>query len=172
MNLKKPNHETVGITLLDAKKRIISKVDIDLETNCWHWNGCIQSNGYARVTYKNKTMGAHRLSYMAFIGDIPKDNDVCHKCDNRSCVNPRHLFTGTRLDNMKDCVSKNRQAKGEILSVLVRGEKTHLAKLKEVDVIKIRRLSGDRKSKELSAQFGVSVDNIRSILRRDIWRHI
>ena len=53
--------------MVDAKKRIAGKIDIDLKTGCWNWNGCIQSNGYARVTYKRKTMGAHRLSYMAFL---------------------------------------------------------------------------------------------------------
>lgn len=157
--------------MTNAKKRIASKIDIDLKTGCWNWNGCIQSNGYARVTYKRKTMGAHRLSYMAFIGPIPQGYDVCHDCDNRSCVNPAHLFTGTRLDNMKDCVKKGRQAKGDKLPDL-RGEKTHLAKLKEKEVLEIRHISKDKTSKELAKQFNVSVDNIRRILRRNTWRHI
>lgn len=152
--------------------KIRSMVDIDPKTGCWNWTGCIQSNGYARVRANGKSMGAHRASYMSFVGPIPEGHDVCHKCDNRSCVNPDHLFTGTRLDNMKDCVSKGRQAKGDALPDL-RGENTHLSKLKEKAVLEIRRLGkAGINTKELSAQFSVSVDNIRRILRRNTWRHI
>lgn len=140
---------------------------------CWEWTGCIQGNGYGRVRTNGRTHYTHRLAYEHFHGEIPPGNDVCHRCDNRRCCNPDHLFTGTRLDNMKDAKTKGRVAAGEQLSVIHQGSKTHLAKLVEDDVIAIRR---DREkgasTAELAERFSVSVDNIRRIVRRNTWRHI
>jgi hypothetical protein len=53
-------------------------------------------------------MQAHRLSWLVNVGEIPEGMHVLHKCDNRPCCNPKHLFLGTNLDNIKDRVSKNR----------------------------------------------------------------
>lgn len=91
----------------DPKARIKSKVVVD-ENGCWRWQKAIQPNGYGATTHKDKRISAHRLSYIAFKGDIPEGMCVCHVCDVRDCVNPDHLFLGTNSDNMQDMINKGR----------------------------------------------------------------
>ena len=95
----------------EARKRIAGKIRIT-KNGCWEWIGNPRENGYCRTTYKRKNWYVHRLAYTAFVGEIPKGMDICHKCDNRKCCNPNHLFVGTRKDNMEDCKDKGRTAKG------------------------------------------------------------
>jgi hypothetical protein len=69
-----------------------------------HWNG------YGKVYANGKMHWAHRVAWMLSNGEIPSGLWVCHHCDNRPCVNPSHLFLGTRSDNMKDSGNKGRLA--------------------------------------------------------------
>lgn len=78
--------------------------------SCWEWTGCTIS-GYGAFRLAGKTLLAHRFSYEHHIGKIPKGLFACHRCDNRSCVNPAHLFIGTNMDNVKDMVRKGRAGK-------------------------------------------------------------
>lgn len=94
-----------------AIKYIKSIVSIN-ENGCWIPKNKPRENGYVRSSFLGTPWYLHRLSFSAFNGQINEGNDVCHKCDNRACCNPEHLFQGTRLVNMRDAVSKGRQAKG------------------------------------------------------------
>lgn len=79
-----------------------------LKNNCIEWTGKINKDGYGYIKHQNKTKGAHRVSYLQNIGNIPDGKFICHSCDNRVCINPSHLFLGTHKENMKDMVDKKR----------------------------------------------------------------
>lgn len=85
-----------------------------MPSGCWDWIANIVPNGYGQTTYRRKTgQRAHRISWLVWKGNIPEGLWVLHKCDNRKCINPEHLFLGNHEENMKDMKLKNRACKGE-----------------------------------------------------------
>jgi hypothetical protein len=92
-------------------QRLIRHMAINKTSGCWEWVGS-KRNGYGRIIIGSRTdgtrksMSAHRVSYELKYGEIPEGMEVCHKCDNPCCVNPDHLFLGTRQDNIDDRVRR------------------------------------------------------------------
>ena len=87
------------MTYVVPKERLLNKVSIDKEPGCWNWKASIIKDGYGQFKFEGKMEDAHRVSYKVFIGPIPENLHVLHKCDNPSCINPDHLFLGTQRDN-------------------------------------------------------------------------
>lgn len=82
------------------------------ESDCWNWVGPIEEQGYGVFGWNGKKIKAHRLSWVLTKGEIPKGLFVCHTCDNRKCVNPKHLWLGTVQDNNRDRDLKGRNGWG------------------------------------------------------------
>ena len=77
-------------------------------SGCWLWIGCYNSSGYGSFWIAPRSVPASRASWLLNKGPVAPGFCVLHKCDNRTCVNPSHLFLGTNEDNIKDKVAKQR----------------------------------------------------------------
>jgi hypothetical protein len=88
-------------------RRFWEKVDIKGEQDCWPWLANKYHNGYGQFKLCYTTVGAHRIAYEIAYGPIPDGMEVLHKCDNRPCCNPNHLYLGTQTDNNSDRAERN-----------------------------------------------------------------
>lgn len=152
---------------MDALERFFKKVKVLDKEACWEWQGAKYHFGHGSFWHKNRTTGAHRFSYELHFGEIPKGKEICHKCDNPSCVNPAHLFLGTHKENMQDCAKKKRMRDS-------RGELNGRNKLKNEDVLAIRSLykPGRRSLITLAEKYGVDKSLIWLVVKRKVWSHI
>lgn len=135
---------------------------ITTRTGCMEWQGAINKDGYAACNayglFKSQTL--HREVHRLHTCAVPEV--VMHSCDNRKCINPKHLLSGTQETNLLDKLAKNRQA---------RGAANGRAKLTPQDVLKIRELWGVGGStyKALGAKFNVSQATVWRVLSGTNW---
>jgi hypothetical protein len=154
-------HNNYGPPLAE---RFWSRVVKQGEDGCWMWTGCVNRHGYGIINTGERNELAHRVAYELTNGRMLPGEYCLHRCDNPSCCNPSHLFTGTQRDNVKDMVSKGRNPKGS--------ERPN-ALLTEVDVIEIRRLCSEGTlQKDVAKQYGVNKGLVGSIVRHTTWKHV
>ncbi len=154
------NHKKISL-----KKRLLKKTD-KTNSGCWIFTGSKtgkMGHGEIRRGGSAGKILAHRASYLLFIGEIPKNICVCHKCDVPACVNPSHLFLATREENNKDRDAKNRGAKGE---------KHGRSKLNKKNVIEIRDNKEQKKVIDLAHKYGVTATTINNIISRRSWKSV
>jgi hypothetical protein len=139
---------------------------------CWEYQ-VRTGDGYGCLQINRKPFVAHRLSWELHFGSIPHGFFVCHKCDNKACVRPSHLFLGTPSDNTHDMFVKGRQGYRGPQNP-VHGERHHKTNLKEADVTRMRRLyaAGGISQHTLAQQFGLAQTQVSRIIRRIVWRHV
>lgn len=159
-NKKKPR--SCGCSRKNYGKKLFES-NFTKTPGCWVWKGTLNRGGYGKF----RGLGAHRASYMFYIGKIPKGKYVCHNCpggDNPACVNPDHLWLGTAKENTNDMVKKLRG---------MHGTKSNLAFLNEEKVLDIRRMRLKGSSyKEIAEMYNISWVTICSICKNRSWKHV
>ena len=95
-----------GSRPVPTNERFWNKVFVSLA--CWEWTAARQTNGYGRIMHNGRPTAAHRVAWELVNGPIPEGMSVLHRCDNRICVRPEHLFLGTYKDNSDDKIAKGR----------------------------------------------------------------
>lgn len=138
--------------------RFWNKVDEKGPDDCWLWTGSVDAHGYGQIGYQKKIIKAHRYSWEINNGPIPKGECVLHACDNPTCVNPRHLFLGSRPDNIIDMTFKGR----------------HWSPLdaEKVREIRAKYSKGKYGFKKLAKEYGVNPSAIYMIVTNQTWVHI
>lgn len=174
-------------TRVPIEDRFWSKVDKSAgRTECWIWQGPLETNGYGRITdYWDKHL-AHRIAYELVKGPIPKGRQVCHSCDNRACVNPKHLWLGSAFDNMQDASAKGRMCRNGNPNPK-KGSDAPNSKLTAKDVRAIHKAAATYRAnpnpklwrgtnpgtvRGLAEKYGVAPSLIQRIIKGESWSHI
>ena len=144
------------------KCKILGNIQ-ESESGCWLYKNS-SSGAYGKIRWECKWLSAHRVAYEQFIGEIPEEMWVCHKCDTPKCVNPEHLFVGSPSENRKDAVSKRRVALGE---------KNHLSKFTDKQIEEMRLLKNEGFTYvRLTRIFNCSMTQLHYVIKNKIRREI
>ena len=158
-----PEHEKDLMMKHDVAKHFWQKVVV--EPGCWGWKAGLTSDGYGQFHALGQYR-AHRVSWILHYGLIPSTRCVLHRCGNRRCANPRHLYLGDHKDNARDRAADGHTAHNW-------GEACGQAKLKNGQIREIRRraLNGETQA-DIARRFSVDQSSISYIVRRKTWPHI
>lgn len=151
---------------MNALQRFEQKVERIPFFECHVWNASSLKSGYGKFVTKSGSWElAHRVAYKLYAGDIAKGMSVLHKCDNPSCVNPKHLYLGNYKDNARDREDRNR-------SNHVSGMKHGRNKLTSSQVLEIRDLydTGKYSCFRLASIYDVNHKTVYDIVNRKIWK--
>lgn len=151
-----------------ATDRFWSKVDKRAPHQCWPWLGYVAAHGYGVFNLARRLpVRVHRYAWELHNGPIPDGLFVCHHCDNKVCVNHRHLFLGTHNDNMADATRKGR------MPINPRpGEENGRAILTAEQVAEIRTLGRSVSRQEIAERFGISIHYVSNLRMGIRWPQV
>lgn len=145
-----------------ALERLRSRCTRDEVTGCLI--APVGGKRYPAVRVGDKKVDGHRLSYLLSVGEIPDGLCVCHRCNNKRCIEPSHFYLGTRAQNVKDAWHDG------LFVERVRGTDVAVSKLTEEQVREIRHLWSEGWSKrKLAKKFGVCPATAYSVAKRQVW---
>lgn len=161
------------VTTLD---RFWAKIKVGAPDECWEWQAATHSRGYGYFGIGHgQNITASRFAWeLGNAEQIPEGMWVLHSCDNPPCCNPAHLHLGTRADNMREMVERQRHWAHRGLDFAHKGEKNGRAKLTEQDVVAIRDLHAKTRMpySKIAPYFGVTRGIIRKVCERRSWKHV
>ena len=138
---------------------------VEKTDGCWPWKGALTTGGYGSIVEhlntRRSASQANRVSWQLHYGPIPTGLFVCHRCDNRACVRPEHLFLGTPKENSEDMKQKGRSGGG------------CPGKLKPAQVVAIRQRRSEGESyRSVARDYGLAKETVRRACLRINWRSI
>jgi hypothetical protein len=157
------NTHTLNLKILESSTRKRRGIEYEIDGNgCWNCTShSLNCDGYPRIKINHLQRAIYRFVCEEKVGEIPKDMEVRHKCDNRLCINPDHLELGTHKENINDMISRKR---------FVVGSDHGKSKLTEEDIVKI--IKDDRRYKEIAKDYGVANTTICEIKNGKRWKHV
>lgn len=145
------------LTLSERFWSKVSKTD-----GCWNWTATRSKSGtgYGQISVNDRLTAAHRVSWELHFGPVPDGLFVLHRCDNKACVNPAHLFLGNNSDNLIDAARKSSLGRNQRLS--------------PASVEQIRRLRREgMTSREIASMFGITEGHARKVaVGSTAWAHV
>ena len=162
---------TVPASDRELRQRFAAHYTVGEPEACWEWDGPVLNSGYGYLRHDGVTHTAQRLAWAIHYGMalIPvaaaPSAQVCHTCHHKLCVNPRHLYMGTRYTNLADARAAGRVLRGEQVgtSVLVEAQ---------VQALRALRHRWGVSYRALGAQFGVSPATASRVCKGETWAHV
>lgn len=151
------------------EQRFWGKVRVTEPDECWEWTASFFRHGYGNFNVGRKENGkadnrsSHRVAYEMAHGPIPSGLWVLHRCDNKKCCNPRHLFLGTAQDNSDD-----KMAKGRHKSTL--GENQWRSKLTAIQALRVRYI--DTPASQVAIERGIKPAQVYKIRGKTAWKEL
>lgn len=144
--------------------RLWSRIDCRGPDECWPWRGRLNAAGYGVIDARNRPILAHRAVFFASSEAQDRSVTICHSCDNPSCCNPGHLWSGSQQQNIQDMIAKGRARRG-----IRRGSQASKTKLTEAQAM--AAFVDARPNRAIARDYGVTAAAIYNIKAGKSWAH-
>lgn len=135
---------------------------------CWEWTGYVGRHGYGVMAIGHRDrMTVPRVSWRVHYGEVPPGLCVLHRCDNKLCGNPEHLFLGDHQANTDDKLAKKRMRHGHLCGAANPGARLDWDKVEAIR----RRCDAGETTYMLAVEFGINQALVWRVWRRRSWRH-